>query len=128
MAEHGVYEFLRENEIGYVNIDIPRFKTLSAPSSITTSQIGFVRFHGRNAAKWWQHEAHERYDYAYKKEELEEWVPRTKEIQESTKEVYVMFNNHWRKKSVDSANEMKRLLGIIQSRRAGGGLMTDYLS
>jgi len=38
-----------------------------------------------------------------------------------------MFNNHWRKQSVDAANEMKRLLGI-KTALAKSGLLTDYLS
>ena len=123
-----VYGFLKDNEIGYVNVDLPKFKTLPKPSSIVTSGVGFVRFHGRNAAKWWQHrEAHERYDYCYSTKELEEWVPRIKEIQEHTRVLYLMFNNHWRKQSVDAANEMKRLLGI-KTAPAKSGLLTDYFS
>jgi len=129
MAERGGYEFLRVNEIGYVNVDLPAFKALPTPSSIATSDIGFVRFHGRNFAKWWQHEeAHERYDYAYSTKELEEWVPKIREVQANTKVLYIMFNNHWRKKSVDAANEMKKVLGMKPLTKAGGGLLTDYFA
>lgn len=124
-----VYEFLNKNEIGYVNVDLPRFKSLPVPSSIATSEIGYVRFHGRNAAKWWQHEeAHERYDYLYSTEELREWLPRIKELKEKTRETYVFFNNHYKIKSVNAANKMKRLLGMKTPHKVGGGLLTDYFA
>ena len=116
-----VYEFLRMNEIGYVNVDIPRFTTLPLPSSVVTSEIGYVRLHGRNATKWWQHDqAYERYDYTYKTEELQEWLPRIRTIQATTKETYILFNNHYKKKSVDAANEMKKLLGMVVGRATLG--------
>lgn len=47
------------------------------PGNISASQyLGFyLRFHGRNARKWWNsREAFERYNYMYKREELEEWI------------------------------------------------------
>ena len=124
-----VNEFLREKEIGYVNVDLPSFKTLPAPSSVATSEVGFVRLHGRNLAKWWHHkEAHERYDYTYKTQELEQWVPQIRDVQENTQVLYIMFNNHWRKQSVDAANAMKKLLGIEPSHEQKGGALTDYFS
>ncbi|MBI2184996.1 MAG: DUF72 domain-containing protein [Thaumarchaeota archaeon] len=108
-----VYEFLREKRTGFANVDTPRFKTLPVPSAVATSEIGYVRFHGRNVAKWWRHEqTYERYDYVYTTEELQEWIPRIKQIQEKTKVTYILFNNHFRAKAIDSANNMKKLLGI----------------
>jgi len=76
-----VYTFLRAQGICYVNVDAPKIRGLPIPSTIATSSIGYCRFHGRNAAKWWNHiEAYERYDYSYTPEELQEWAPRIEKI------------------------------------------------
>ncbi len=117
-----VYEYLREKGIGYVNVDAPRFENLPVPSSVATSEVGYVRFHGRNAAKWWHHEqAYERYDYTYATAELEEWVPRIRQVQERTEVTYILFNNHYRGQSIDAANRLKRLLGIESGQSALAG-------
>ena len=55
-------------------------------------------------------------------------VPRIKDVRENTKVLYIMFNNHWRKQSVDAANAMKKLLGIEPSHEQKGGALTDYFS
>jgi uncharacterized protein YecE (DUF72 family) len=109
-----VYRFLRTQEIGYVNVDAPEIEGLPTPTAIATSSIGYCRFHGRNAAKWWNHsEAHERYDYTYMRKELQEWVPRVDMIKEQTDITYIMFNNHYRGQAIDGAEEMKRLMNLV---------------
>src|SRR5436189_199043 len=50
------FTLLRELELGFCCVDEPRLKGLMPPVVTATSPIGYVRFHGRNAAKWWQHE------------------------------------------------------------------------
>jgi len=108
-----VYEYLRAKGIGFVNVDTPKFKSLPRPSSVVTADVGYVRFHGRNAAKWWSHEqVHERYDYTYSQEELEEWVPRIEEMRDKAKRTFVMFNNHFRGQAIKGANDLKTLLGL----------------
>ena len=78
-----------------------------------TSPVGYVRFHGRNAAKWWQHEqAWERYDYRYTSEELEPWAPRIQQMASSAEVVYVFANNHWLGQAIDTARQLKLKLGI----------------
>ena len=64
---------------------VRRAEELPAHSTVlaVTAPITYVRFHGRNAAKWWRHEhAHERYDYLYTEGELAEWVPKIRELAE----------------------------------------------
>ena len=69
--------------------------------------------HGRNAAKWWQHEhAYERYDYLYTEEELAEWVPRIRELAERTEKTYLFFNNHYQGKAGQNAQMMADLLNL----------------
>src|SRR5690554_6947799 len=71
------FDLLHENGLGYCCVDQPQYESLMPPIAIATSAVAYVRFHGRNYKKWWQHdEAWERYDYMYSAEELGEWVPR----------------------------------------------------
>jgi len=52
-AEDGVYDELSKLGIGFCNVDEPRMKSLMPPTAIATSAVGYFRFHGRNAKKWW---------------------------------------------------------------------------
>jgi uncharacterized protein YecE (DUF72 family) len=67
-------ELLRELNVGLVNVDQPHFKTLLRGSSDVTSDITYIRFHGRNVANWWRGTNETRYDYLYEPAELEPWV------------------------------------------------------
>ncbi|MBU4449859.1 MAG: DUF72 domain-containing protein, partial [Actinobacteria bacterium] len=70
----------------------------------STSGIGYLRFHGRNGKCWWEHEkAYQRYDYMYSQDELQEWIPRIKEINNNTKKSFIYFNNHYKAKAAKSA-------------------------
>ncbi len=43
------------------------------------SDLAYVRLHGRNAAKWWDHdEAEDRYDYLYSRGELAPFADRAR--------------------------------------------------
>ncbi|MBU0704761.1 MAG: DUF72 domain-containing protein, partial [Chloroflexi bacterium] len=60
------FDELRALDLGFCCVDQPRFENLVPPVAIATGPVAYVRFHGRNRAKWWQHdEAWERYDYTY---------------------------------------------------------------
>lgn len=85
---------LRRAGLGFCAVDEPRLRGLMPPVTAATADVGYVRFHGRNAAKWWRHDdPGERYDYLYSRAELEEWVPRIRELEAQTKRLYVLFNN-----------------------------------
>jgi len=106
------FELLRECDLGFCCVDQPRLKGLIPPVAEVTSSVAYVRFHGRNAAKWWQHEqAWERYDYTYSREELLEWVPRIERLDREAEQTFVFANNHWRGQAVDTARQLKLLLG-----------------
>jgi uncharacterized protein YecE (DUF72 family) len=88
------FRFLKSEGVGFCCVDEPRLRGLMPPITVVTSSIGYVRFHGRNKAKWYAHETvSDRYDYLYSREELSEWVPKVKSISENAKETYVFFNN-----------------------------------
>lgn len=112
-ARDVVFTFLREHELGFCCVDEPRLKGLMPPLALATSSIGYFRFHGRNAAKWWQHEqAYERYDYLYSEEELQPWAPKIQAVAAETERTYVFFNNHYQGKAEQNARMMARLLDV----------------
>lgn len=101
------FDLLHENGLGFCCVDQPQFKSLLPPIAIATGPVAYVRFHGRNYKKWWQHdEAWERYDYMYKAEELQEWVPRITALdeQKETELTLIYMNNHWQGQAPASAS------------------------
>lgn len=106
-----IFDLLEELGLGLCCVDEPRLKGLMPPIAKATSDEGYVRFHGRNAQKWWQHEeAWQRYDYLYSRQELEEWVPKVRALTERAKVVYVYFNNHYQAQAVQNALLFRELL------------------
>ncbi|MEP6568517.1 MAG: DUF72 domain-containing protein [Acidobacteriota bacterium] len=107
-----IYEWLEELGVGVCNVDQPLFAKSIKPADLTTSQIGYVRLHGRNYQDWFREKAprDDRYNYLYSVEELEPWITRIKEIAAKTKESYVITNNHFRGQAVVNALEIKATL------------------
>ncbi len=106
-----VFDFLREKEIGFCAVDQPPLKGLIPPVAETTSDLGYIRFHGRNKEKWWQHEhAYQRYDYLYNEQELKEWIPKIKKVASQTTDQYIFMNNHYRGKATKNALMLMKLL------------------
>jgi uncharacterized protein YecE (DUF72 family) len=105
---------LRANGLGYVCVDEPEVAGLLDRSAIGTSGVSYVRFHGRNDEKWWNHkEAYERYDYLYKEAELEEWKDKIQELEKQSGKCFVSFNNHFRAQAVINGIMLKKMLGIV---------------
>jgi len=106
------FDLLRSLNLGYCCVDEPAIGKLMPPLALATSTIGYVRFHGRNAAKWFHHEhAWERYNYLYSAEELGEWVPKTRQVAALTETTYVFFNNHYNAQAVQNAGLFADMLG-----------------
>ena len=111
-----VLALLREARVGFCNVDLPELPGLPPRTAFVTSEIAYVRLHGRNSAKWYQHdEAWERYDYSYTTEELSEWVPHLHEMDAEAKHLYVFANNHWQGQSVSTAQQLTLLLEQAES-------------
>ncbi len=112
-ATKRLFDWLARAQVGYVCVDEPPLPGLLPPHDMVTSPLGYVRFHGRNSDKWWQHErAEERYDYRYSSEELLEWLPRLRRMAEQSEEIMVFFNNHFEGKALENAQELMRLLAL----------------
>ena len=115
-----VWEILRSHDTALCCVDEPRLPGLVPPKVVCTSAgLGYVRFHGLNAEKWWDHqEAWERYDYLYSEEELEQWRKGITWLAGRTDKTFIFFNNHRNGQAVENARQMGKLLGVEIS---GGG-------
>ena len=109
-ATEALYEFLREHQISYVNVDEPNLPNLLPPQGIATTQLGYVRFHGRNAKNWWEGDNTSRYDYEYSEKELRDWLPHIHQLVQNTYRTYIFFNNHPRGQAIKNARQMLQIL------------------
>lgn len=100
--------FLHDQDIGFVNIDLPASKSTPPPTDFATTDTGYVRLHGRNASAWFAKDAgrDQKYDYHYAKAEIEEWVRRVETIRGKAQVTYVVANNHFRGQAPANALEI----------------------
>ncbi len=107
------FDLLRSLELGFCCVDEPRLKGLLPPVAVATGPVAYVRFHGRNAAKWYNHEqAWERYNYTYSMAELAEWKPKLRELDAAAELTLVYFNNHYVGQAARGARDLGQLLLI----------------
>jgi len=107
------FDLLRSLKLGFCCVDEPRLKGLLPPVAVATAPVAYVRFHGRNAAKWYNHEqAWERYNYTYSPAELAEWEPKLRELDAAAELTLVYFNNHYVGQAVRGARDLGQLLLI----------------
>ena len=104
------FQYLRERGVGLCAVDEPSLPRLMPWVSETTSDTGYVRFHGRNAEKWFGTTTAERYDYLYSDKELEELVERVRGFQNRVKMLLVFFNNCHAGSAAKNARRFKELL------------------
>src|SRR5712691_7325564 len=106
--------FLEEYGLTYVAVDEPQGFPSSMPpvAAVTNDALAIVRFHGRNAENCKKPglTAAERFDYSYNKKELEEWLPKIREMAERAKEIHLLMNNCYGDKAVNNAAELAQLL------------------
>jgi len=105
------FELLRTLGLGFCSVDEPKLPGLMPRVAAATGPVAYVRFHGRNASKWYNHkEAWQRYDYTYTAEELQEWVPKIRQLDASAEVTLVYFNNHFEGQAVKGAQDLGQLL------------------
>jgi len=106
-------DFLRRNNLSFVCVDEPQgFKSSVPPVAEATSDIGIIRFHGRNTETWEKKglSVQERFNYLYSEEELQEWAPRIQQLASGTRQVHVLFNNNYGDQAVTNGRQMRLLL------------------
>src|SRR5207245_5149569 len=106
--------FLEEHDIPLVLVDGPQGFKSSIPALVaaTSPDLAVVRFHGRRTETW---EAKgiptvERFRYLYDKDELEEWVPRVKQVAVQPRETHVLMNNCYANYGSTNARELAAML------------------
>ncbi len=93
------YDILRKHNAAYTVVDEPLL-----PSEVhVTADFSYVRWHGHGTNLW--------YDYEYREDQLEKWVPKVKEITSKVRRTYGYFNNHFNASAVKNAVEMLDMLG-----------------
>lgn len=107
------FDFLEQEGLGFCCVDEPQIRGLLPRVAVSTAGIAYVRFHGRNAAKWYHHDTvSERYDYLYSEEELKDWIPGLRKMEATAGKAYVLFNNCHDGKAARNSLMMKALLGL----------------
>ncbi len=115
LAEDAIGTFL-DYKIGFCNIDQPDYTSAMPPTAHLTSNIGYVRLHGRNpknslGAFDRQAPARQRqHDYLYSQAELEEWGKRIERINRYADSTFVVFNNDAAGKSVVNALQLQSMI------------------
>ncbi len=105
---------LEDAGLTYVAVDEPQgFANSTPPLAAVTAPLAIVRLHGRNAATWESRTgaASDRFKYLYGEGELEEWVPRVRELASQARSVHVLFNNNYEDWGMQNARRMAHLLG-----------------
>jgi len=108
------FDFLRRNDLPFVCVDEPQgFKSSVPPVAEVTSDLGLIRFHGRNSETWEKKGIGpaERFNYLYTEAELQPWASKIAQISQQTSEMHVLFNNCYQDKAVVNARQMCFMLG-----------------
>lgn len=109
-----VFQELRRKKWGISMLDSPEISGGMPEFDAVTSDLAYLRFHGRNQENWWTGNNVSRYDYLYSQEELEEWMPRILDMANQARTTYISFNNHARGQAIKNANQLKAILGLSE--------------
>ena len=108
--------FLSDHDLPYVSVDMPQGFDSSLPpiAAATADDIAMVRFHGRDRKAWAKKNvsASERFRYEYSEAELNEWVPKIKDVSGQARETHVLMNNCYRDFAVNNARQLGDLLDL----------------
>jgi uncharacterized protein YecE (DUF72 family) len=106
--EEDVLRALAANAIAWVVPDFPAGPRAAPVGPHVTSDIAYVRFHGRSAA-WNEPGAgrDRKYDHLYAPEDLAPWMSRIEDMRRSASRTVVVFNNHYSGKALVNALEWK---------------------
>lgn len=101
---------LHASNVAYCCVDEPHLEGLMPNFSLATRRdLSYVRFHGRNAKRWWRGGSL-RYDYDYTEDELREWTEKFHGLVKKTGKVLTFFNNCHLGQAVNNAKMLRDLL------------------
>jgi uncharacterized protein YecE (DUF72 family) len=95
------WTILKKYRVAYANVDEP----LLPPEVHLTTDFAYFRWHGRGKKPW--------FDYRYRDEELNEWVPKVDRAANEVKKVYGYFNNHFHGYAPENCMNLLEKLGLL---------------
>jgi uncharacterized protein YecE (DUF72 family) len=105
-------DFLSQNRLPFVCVDMPQGHTSSIPPVVVaTSDLAVVRFHG-HSDKWTSRDIHEKFGYLYTDHELREWAPRLRQLATEAARVDVLMNNCYSDYAQRNASQLIELLEL----------------
>jgi uncharacterized protein YecE (DUF72 family) len=103
--------YIAEKGVAFCNIDQPLLGQAVTPSDHVTSNIGYVRLHGRRYDQWFEPErSSDRYDYLYNGEELQGWKTKIESVAKKADVTFVVANNHFEGKAPANALELRSMI------------------
>ncbi|MGZ4814184.1 MAG: DUF72 domain-containing protein [Terriglobales bacterium] len=110
-SNEGTLRYLAEKGVAFCNIDQPLLGKAIKPSEHVTSNIGYVRLHGRRYDQWFEPEkSSDRYDYLYTGDELQKWKTKIENVARKAGVTFVVANNHFEGKAPANALELRSML------------------
>jgi uncharacterized protein YecE (DUF72 family) len=110
-GNEGTLRYFAEKNVAFCNIDQPLLGQAIKPSEHVTSNIGYVRLHGRRYDQWFDPEkSSDRYDYLYTASELEGWKDKIVTVAKKTDVTFVVANNHFQGKAPANALELRSMI------------------
>jgi len=103
------FAFLKREHLGYVAVDEPQLHNLLPLVPAVTSNVAYLRLHGRNP-HWFGASREERYDYLYSKKELEQMLPSIRTMAASAPLMFIMTNNCHRGQAVQNAHDLRSMM------------------
>lgn len=107
---------LREAGLAYTMVDEPQVGVGCVPPvyAVTNPRLAVIRFHGRNAETWYRFtgKTGERFNWEYRPEELQEWVPKIQRAGQEAEAVHIFFNTNYGNQGPRNATLLMDLLGI----------------
>lgn len=102
--ESSTWAILTKYNAAYCVVDEP----LLPPEVHVTSDIGYIRWHGRGDRLW--------YDYRYTQDQLTDWLPKIEEVRTNTKQTIGIFNNHFRGYAPENCIQVMKMLGLSEEK------------
>ena len=101
--------WLGEHGLDLVSVDVPDLRALYPRGLVQSGPRLYVRFHSRDAARWYG-AGERRYDYTYSEAELAEWAHALKDAAGKAERAVLLFNNCFDGQAVANARQMRALL------------------
>ena len=119
-ATDRVFAELENRRVALVAVDGPALPYLFPPLDVVTSpDLFYVRFHGRNTVGWRSGNMQKQFDYDYGTAELNEWAAsRIVPMAGHCRRGLVFFNNHVRAQAPANARQLSTMLaeqGLLEN-------------